>query len=482
MILLSVRLRHGPAVASVIVLIVIGCSSTSPPGADDRVTEGATPAQTATATATADLVIHGGPILTMNPQEPRAEAIAVRADHIVAVGSEDEVMSLVGLESVIVDLAGAALIPGFVDAHSHFFSTPEAAGTLIDGISDHILSLGITTTAELWVDEALLAEMERVAAEGDLHVRVSAYLGANNSCGELRDDWWAEHPPLRRPGDMLRVGGVKIYSDGGACNTPAVSFDYVGGGSGDLYFTADELAVLITRIEAAGHQAAVHALGDRAIETVLDALGQVIGDSGNPNRHRIDHTAATRPDLRGRHGEVGAVSVISGAYQTCFFTGAGGEFNFRTPPEYLEWEWPWRDLLEASPGAHFAWHADFPVFPSSSPIDALYGFVTRSQVDGDGSVCEPTDSIAAGAITVEEALQLMTTGSAYALFRDGEVGRIAPDMLADLVVLSADPTAVPPQQLTDLEVWMTMVGGSVGWCAEGHEAVCPAPTTQPASG
>jgi hypothetical protein len=128
------------------------------------------------------------------------------------------------------------------------------------------------------------------------------------------------------------------------------------------------------------------------------------------------------------------------------------------------------------------------VFGSIGPVESLYGFVTRAQVATDGTVCEPTAEMAANAITVEEALALMTTGSAYALHRDGEVGRLAPGMLADVVVLSADPTSVPPAQLKDLQVWMTMVGGRVGFCRAGHETVCPAPSsgtpaqTPPAAG
>lgn len=421
----------------------------------------------------ADLILFGGPILTMDPDRPTAQALAVRGDRIAAVGRAREVMLLASDRTALVDLEGAALLPGFVDAHSHFFGRADAAGTDVDGISDYILSLGITTAAELFVDQDLLAELRRLEEEGRLGVRLSAYLAANNACGDPLDDWWAAHPPTRNPGEMLRIGGVKVYSDGGACHTPAVSYEYAnGGGHGDLYFTATQLSRLVKRIEAAGHQAAIHALGDRAVETVLDALDSVIRSAGNTMRHRIEHSAATRPDLRARHGEIGAVVTLFGAFQTCFFTEAAPGFQFRTPEQYWDWEWPWRSLIDASPGAHFGWHADFPVFPSSRPIDSLYGFVTRSQVSADGSICEPTRQLAAGAITIDEALALMTTGSAYALFRDEEVGRLAPDLLADLVVLSADPTAVRPADLPGIEVWMTMVGGVPRWCAEGHAGLC----------
>jgi predicted amidohydrolase YtcJ len=242
---------------------------------------------------------------------------------------------------------------------------------------------------------------------------------------------------------------------------------------GQLYFTVDELAELVGRVDAAGHQAAIHALGDRAVTTTLDALDRVIGDGPNERRHRIDHSTVVGPDLRRRHGEVGAVVVLPGAFGTCVFLHGNPNFAYRTPPEYLDWEWPWRSLMLASPNVPYAWHADFPVFQPPGPISALAGFVTRAQVDPDGSLCEPTPAMAAESIGVQRALEIMTTGSAYALFRENEIGKLAPGMLADLVVLSADPTAVPASELKDLEVWMTMVGGTAGWCAPGHEVVCP---------
>jgi hypothetical protein len=67
----------------------------------------------------------------------------------------------------------------------------------------------------------------------------------------------------------------------------------------------------------------------------------------------------------------------------------------------------------------------------------------------------------------------MTTGSAYALFREGEVGALRPGLFADLVVLSANPLAVDPFAIKDIEVLLTMVGGDVAHCASGSEDLCP---------
>ncbi|HUV73445.1 MAG TPA: amidohydrolase family protein, partial [Anaerolineae bacterium] len=107
------------------------------------------------------------------------------------------------------------------------------------------------------------------------------------------------------------------------------------------------------------------------------------------------------------------------------------------------------------------------------PLIDLYGFVTRRDIAEDGSICEPPDWLAANTITVDEALRLMTMGSAYALFRDEEVGSIAPEKLADLILLSENPVTVNPDRIKDVEVLMTMISGRVEYCARGHEILCP---------
>jgi predicted amidohydrolase YtcJ len=420
----------------------------------------------------ADLLVYGGPILTMDPRQPRVEAVAVAGDRIVAVGDRAELAGVMAPGARTVDLAGATLMPGFVDAHSHYFGRPDAAGTDIAGVSDYVASLGITTTGECFVDAPLLAALKDLESQGRLGVRLSAYLAANNACGDPLGDWWSAHAPTRSAGELLRIGGVKVYLDGGSCHAPAASFAYGDGSHGDLYFTADQLTELLSRIDTSGHQAAVHALGDRAVDTVLTAFEAVIGATGNRRRHRIEHSAVTRPDLRARHGKVGAVVTIFGAYPTCFLTGTNETFKYRTPEEYLNWEWAWRGLIDASPGAHFAWHADFPVFNPGDPVHALSGFVTRAQVSGDGSVCQPSAAMAEGAITVDEALRLMTTGAAYALFRENEVGQLAPGLFADFVVLSEDPTAVAPARLAQLRVLVTVIGGKAAWCGPRQQGLC----------
>ncbi len=117
---------------------------------------------------------------------------------------------------------------------------------------------------------------------------------------------------------MLRIPGVKIFSDGGSCNRMAFSFEPPdGGGPGDVFLETQALAEAIVEVQAAGYQAAIHALGDRAVETTLDAIDQALDGAANEFRHRIDHNVFIRPELLSRYGDIGVVPVAIGSLRVC---------------------------------------------------------------------------------------------------------------------------------------------------------------------
>jgi predicted amidohydrolase YtcJ len=223
-----------------------------------------------------------------------------------------------------------------------------------------------------------------------------------------------------------------------------------------------------------GYQVAIHALGDRAIEQSQNAIATALDGGPNTPRHRIEHNALVRPDLIPRYAEIGIVPMIFGKFPTCAFVGDTSKFKYRTPTEYITWEWPYRPLIDSNPGLHFAWHSDYPVFSSIDPMEHLYGMLTRKEVSEDGvRVCEPPEWAADDRLTVEEALPMMTIEAAYALQREGEIGSLKAGKLADLIVLSDNPLEVSHDAILDIQVLVTMVGGRVEHCSQGYEALCP---------
>ena len=222
---------------------------------------------------------------------------------------------------------------------------------------------------------------------------------------------------------------------------------------------------------------AIHAIGDRALDVVLQAYTDFL-HGVNPRHHRIEHNAVLRPDQLALYTQAGAVATLLAPFQTCVAIGDPSRFRYLAPESHQTWERPWRDLLDANPNVHFAWHADMPIF-TTDVFQHLYGFVTRNQVAEDGTICQAPDWLARNALTVDEALQLMTVGAAYALQREAEVGSLAAGKLADLIILSENPQAISSTELKDLKVLMTMVGGEVVYCSIGTEALCPEPTAPP---
>jgi predicted amidohydrolase YtcJ len=421
---------------------------------------------------TADVIFHGGTVLTMDEELSVAQALAVKNDRIVAVGSDEEVLRWQGKGTVSIALDGQTLMPGFVDAHTHLLNDAGQFGMDLDSVQQLALENGITTLGGMYTTQEFLDQMRDYNAEDRLRIRTSLYLVHNTNCGDPVGDWWKEVPPTREAGEMLRVGGVKMFADGGSCKRPALSYETSpGSGLGDLFLTGDQIAAAVSEAQAMGHQVAVHALGDRAIEAALDGIESALGGSPNTYRHRIEHNAILRPDLLPRYGELDIVATIFATFPSCV------DFANPSPPPYNEWEWAWDTLLEANPGLHVAWHGDDPYIRPISPILELYGFLTRNFADDDRTtLCEGKDWIRDNTLTVEQALPMMTRESAYALFRDGEVGSLAPGKFADLIILSANPMTEDPETLLDTYILITMVGGKVEFCAPGAESLCPAAT------
>jgi len=454
--------RGGIAMVSIFVIVVtftaVSCKMLAP-----------APTPLPTVSPEQHVLFHNGTVLTMDGAHIQAEAIEVTGQKITAVGTDEEILASQRAESRVVDLDGRTLMPGFVDAHTHLFNDAERYFDMsLTEVQQVALENGITTIGNLYINERFLKEMEEFEAAGQLRIRTSLYLVATDPCGDPVGDWWREHAPTRTAGEMLRIGGVKLFTDGGTCGAPALSYELEPGeGVGDLFFTQEELNEQVTTVHEAGYQAAIHAIGDRGIEQAQNAIAAALDGRPNTPRHRIEHNSVIRPELLPRYGEIGVIPVLFGLYPAC------EPFGPPPPAEYRSWEWPYRALLDANPDLPAAWHGDDPFFGRVRPLDDLYSLVTRNGVGEDGEICEAADWQAQHTITVGEALQMMTVNAAYALFREDEVGTLAPSKYADVIVLSDNPLAVGAEVIPEMEVWLTMVGGRVEYCDPDHQEVCP---------
>ena len=477
----------------VLSLLITSCSSpdaTTEDIEENVITEEVTPPETVEATSPqtaeatfpeADIIFINGQIITMEPDLSQAEAIAISGDIIFAVGSNEEILDLRGPETNIVDLGGLTLLPGFVDSHTHLFQNlVDTQGYTLDEVQQDAFMCGTTTIGHMTRASSahVLDQVIELERQGGLRLRTNWYLSYTTNCGVISGDWYKDYPIITDPTRMSRIIGIKLFVDGGTCDRPAYSVDLpdefiINGPQGDLYYNEEELATLISRFQEEGYQVATHALGDRGVETVLNAIELALEGQPNTYRHRIEHSATVRPELLSRFGEIGAIPTVTGSPVVGVIGRTDTMWGLmiqQYPETFAYWWRPIRQLRDANPGLPIAWHTDRPAVPLR-PIPSLYTFVTRKGPMKDSEV---PDWEAAKAITVEEALRMMTIEAAYALFMEEHIGSLKPGKFADLIILSKNPLTIDPDDIINIEVLLTMVGGNVEYYAPGQEALCPA--------
>ena len=249
---------------------------------------------------------------------------------------------------------------------------------------------------------------------------------------------------LLRPGlgdDYLRLGYLKAFMDGTLGSQTAWMLD----GSGVCITSGDELAEIVRTAARAGWPLAVHAIGDRANREALDAFAAT-RDTWEPLglRHRIEHAQCVDPADLPRFAEVGVACSVQ-------FSHAPSDRDLaeRFWGERLDGTYAFRTLLES--GAVVANGSDAPV----EELDPLAGIAAGVRRTIDGRPAWRGSQ----AVTVEQALQASTVAPAWLAGDERRRGKLLPGYLADLVVLDRDPVACPADELPELEVVATMVGG-----------------------
>ena len=236
-------------------------------------------------------------------------------------------------------------------------------------------------------------------------------------------------------GDRLRLGYLKVFMDGTLGSQTALMTD----GTGVEITTTEELADILRRAAQARWPVAVHAIGDLANRNALDAFEQT-RDEWEPLglRHRVEHAQCLRPDDVGRFAELGLTASVQFSHAP-----SDEELANRFWGDRLDGTYSFRDLLDA--GTRL-------INGSDAPIEEL----------------DPWGGLCAGVllhwrpdqrITVEEALAAATVAPAWQTYEERRRGKLLPGYLADLVVLDRDPLAIPLEELPEVQVVATMVGG-----------------------
>jgi hypothetical protein len=527
----------------------------------------------------ATLIVTNTAVYTVDKQHPKAEAVAVIGDRIVAVGSRADTDLWRGPQTKMIDAGGKLLLPGFNDAHVHFIqggaqldqvqltdaATPEEFAKriaaqvkktpkgewilggrwdetkwpkpelptkdLVDPVTggipmfverydghealansvamklagveaktpdvpggvimrdaggnptgvfkdaaqeliykvipptsheqrlraarralEHAASLGVTSVQHMNPEFADVAAYSELAEKGELPTRIYAV--------PMETDWQDQAKiGLRRSwgSAYLRLGAVKGYADGSLGSRTAYMFEPFADEPGNRGLLSDEMhppSAMRERLmhaDAAGLQLRVHAIGDRAISMMLDIFGDIEKEHGyHDQRFTIEHAQHMAQKDFERFAELHVVASM----QPYHAIDDGRWAEKRLGHDRARYSYAWRSFLDH--GVRLAFGTDWPVAPLN-PMLGLYAAVTRATLDGKN----PNGWIPEEKITLPEAVEAYTMGSAFAEFQDIEKGSITPGKLADMVILSDNIFDLKPEAIRNVKAETTIVGGKV---------------------
>jgi predicted amidohydrolase YtcJ len=331
----------------------------------------------------------------------------------------------------------------------------EVADRAFDAAMHFLAERGVTSVQNMggsWYD---LAIFERAHKAGRMITRMYAVVPLA-TWERLRDTVAA-----RGHGDeWLRIGGLKGFVDGSLGSHTAAMlqpFTDAPKDSGLLVTLPESLYARTSGADKAGLQVMVHAIGDRAIRIQLDNYARVEKENGPKDRRfRIEHAQHIAPSDIPRFGTLGVIASMQPYHEM-------DDGRWAEPilgHERSKTTYAFKSILDA--GARLAFGSDWSVAPPT-PIEGIYGAVTRETLDGK----HPGGWIPEQKITVEDALRAYTSGSAYASFEENIKGTLEPNKLADFVLIDRDLTRIPPAQIRDAHVMMTVVGGRVVYSRDG---------------
>src|SRR5438067_1195444 len=248
--------------------------------------------------------------------------------------------------------------------------------------------------------------------------------------------------------EWIRIGGVKFVADGSASErTMRMSTPFVGTNDyGILTMTQDEIYAAVDDAHQHNFQVGIHANGDVTIDMVLKAYERALARWPDPGRrHRIEHCSLVNPDLLRR---IKACGCIPTPFWTYVYYH--GEKWTQYGDEKMQWMFAHRSFLDY--GIPVAGASDYNPGPFE-PMMAMQSMVTRKDYRGRSWGANQK-------VTVDEALTIGTINGAYASSEERLKGSIAAGKLADFVVLEKDPHDVSEDEIKDIKINRTVVGGT----------------------
>ena len=311
----------------------------------------------------------------------------------------------------------------------------------------HAQELGVTSIQDNSSREDLEIYQE-LLAKGELGVRINAWRGPD-SIGDLsRTGIQAAFG-----GPFLRLGVIKLFVDGSMGAGTALFFEPYADDpatAGLPIYKEEELNALVLAADKAGLQIAAHAIGDKANAWILNAFAKARAENGARDaRHRVEHSQVVRPDDVRRFKDLAAIASVQPCHCIVDMRWAEKRIGARVQDAYR-----WKSFQQA--GVRLAFGTDWPV-ERLDPRMGIYAAVSREFTSGGpAGGWQPAEKL-----SMAEAIEYYTLGSAYAEFQENVKGSVFPGKYADLVVLEKNLFEIPKKEILSTAVSMTVLAGKI---------------------
>jgi len=352
-------------------------------------------------------------------------------------------------------------LTGLVRGHTHFklwscveYSAEQQKNAAMKSYR-HLLENGITSISDCGECGATSYHvMQKLCRERIFKVRSNMFLhsifGKPHSYADV-ERWLALGFMSGLGNEHFRVGTLKFMIDGGSGGPSCLTrepFSHDPDLPREKGWERDEVAEYIKRLNDAECQITAHAIGDEAIEYMVEGYEKAFASNPRPDlRHRIEHCTIVDQDLVERMAKLNLCPSVN----VSSIQKLGSKFKKFYGEERNKYIAAIRSMIDA--GVMCSLHSDTPSYETGMAL--LDAAVNRF----DRSVNEQCDKTQA--VTVMEAIRCMTYNGAYATFEENIKGSIEPGKLADLVILSEDILAIDPMDICNVKVDMTMIDGEI---------------------
>jgi len=401
----------------------------------------------------------------IDPVSPDTPVFISRHDGHMALANS-MAMKLAGVAAKTPDIPGGVIMRDtqgnptgiFKDAAQQYIRkaippmTHEQRLRAIKRALDYAASIGVTSVQHMNPEYEDIAAYSELAERGELTTRI--YAAPLETGWEdfakigLRHAWGSSY---------LRMGALKGFADGSLGSKTAYMFEDFDDDPKNHGILSEEMHPVedmrdrLTKADAAGLQICTHAIGDQAISIVLDIYGQIAKANGDRDRRfRIEHAqhmAAKDFDRFAKLKVIASVQPFQAIDDARWATPRVGRDRASRTHAY-------RTFLDH--GVRIAFGTDWDVVPLD-PVLTVYAAVTRVPLDGSS----PEGWFPEQRLTVSEAVEAYTMGSAFAEFQEKEKGSITPGKLADMVILSDVIFKIRPELIRNVKVETTIVGGKI---------------------